>query len=83
MDFADYLRTSAEEINQEISKFLQDWDEHIEKVTPTVFLWGFIGYHIDLLSKRIGFSSESESRLRNSSFASSSVVSNLFQHRKG
>src|SRR3989344_129955 len=34
MDFADYLRTSAEEINQEISKFLQDWDEHIEKVTP-------------------------------------------------
>ncbi len=34
MDFAGYLKTSAEDIDKEIDRFFQNWEKEVEKINP-------------------------------------------------
>lgn len=38
MNFLEYLKTSAEEINQELEKFFQNWSKEVEAVSPKLIV---------------------------------------------
>lgn len=54
MDFLDYLKTTAEEINQELDHFFKEWNKEVETVSPKL---------VDL-NKHLVEASEGGKRLR-------------------